>query len=273
MANDAGAAFRALHHQGKPFIVPNPWDLGSARIFEAKGFQALATTSSGFVFSRGRPEGTLTRDEVLAHSREIVGAVGVPVSADLEDGYADSLDQVAETYRLARAVGLAGGSIEDFRQGAADPRYGFEAAVDRVRAAVEGAGGGRGPGGDFVLTARCENYLYGLRDLGDTIRRLQAYQDAGADVLFAPGLTTAEEVRAVVSSIDRPLNVIVGLKDTRFTVAELAELGVARISLGSSLFRCAAAATLQAVDEMLDGSFEFAQQATPFTELNRLFAG
>lgn len=262
--------FRALHQPGKPFIIPNPWDAGSARYLAARGFPALATTSAGFVFSRAMSEGSLTRDLVLTHASELVEASNLPVSADLEDCYAAAAEGVADTIRQAAATGLVGGSIEDARQGTSDPMYGFEEALDRVRAAVEGA---RSLPFPFTLTARCENYLFDRQDLADTIKRLQAYQDAGADVLYAPGLTRIEDVKSVVTSVDRPVNVVVGLPGTQFSVEELARAGVARISIGSALFRTAFTAVIQATDEMLaTGTFTFAKTATGFGELNELFS-
>lgn len=261
--------FHALHQGEAPFIVPNPWDVGSARMLEQKGFKALATTSAGYVFSTGRQEGSLTRAEVLQHCSELIGAVNIPVSADLEDGYADDLPGVAETYKLAGQAGLVGASIEDARIALEDPLYGFEQAVERVQAAVEGA---RSLPFKFTLTARAENFLYGAPDIADTIRRLQAYQDAGADVLYAPGLTRLEDIAAVVSSVDLPVNVVVGLKDTQFTVDDLARVGVRRISIGSALFRRAFGIAMDAADEMLErGTFSFAASAKPFSDINRIF--
>ena len=245
---DIGAVFRALHHQDRPFIIPNPWDAGSARMLEAKGFKALASTSAGLAFSLGRPEGVIAREEVMAHCRALVGAVSVPVSADLEDGYGDSLKEVGETYRQAADAGLAGASIEDARSGDGGAAYDVGLAADRVRAAVDAV---RGIGRDFVLTARCEHFLHGRPDLGETIRRLQAYQEAGADVLFAPGLTSLQDIRSLVSSVDRPVNVIVGVRDAELTVDQLA-----------------------AADEMLrTGGFGFAKSAPAYGEINAFFAG
>lgn len=261
--------FHALHQAVAPFIIPNPWDVGSARMLEEKGFKALATTSAGYVFSTGRQEGSLTRAEVLEHCAELTGAVNIPVSADLEDGYADNLPGVCETYRLAGQAGLVGGSIEDARIALEKPLYEFSQAVERVQAAVEGA---RSLPFKFTLTARAENFLYGVPDIADTIRRLQAYQDAGADVLYAPGLTRLEDIAAVVTSVDLPVNVVVGLKDTQFTVEDLARVGVKRISIGSALFRRAFGIAMDAADEMLDqGTFSFAAGAKPFADINRIF--
>lgn len=262
-------AFIRLHRNPEPFIIPNPWDVGSARMLVAAGFQALATTSAGFVFSLGRPEGTLDRDEVMAHARTIVDCCPAPVSADLEDCYAPDATGVGETIRLAAGVGLVGGSIEDARI-AAQPIYEFAEAVDRVRAAVEAA---QALPFKFMLTARAENFLYGRPDIKDTIRRLQAYQEAGADVLYAPGLKTRDDIAAVTSSVDLPVNVVVGLPGTQFTVAELGTLGVRRISVGSALFRKAFGTAVAAAREMASaGTFAFASDAMAFADINAMFA-
>lgn len=267
---DKAEAFAALHRRAAPFIIPNPWDIGSARMLAAKGFQALATTSAGFVFSVGRQEGTLGRDEVMAHARAIVDACPLPVSADLEDGYAPDADGVGRTILAAAEAGLVGGSIEDAKIATDDPVYDVGEAVDRVRAAVEAA---RSLPFTFTLTARAENYLYGRPDLDDTIARLQAYQEAGADVLYAPGLTTRAQIAAVTTSVDRPVNVVVGLPGTQFPVADLADLGVKRISVGSALFRTAFSVAVAAADEMASsGTFTFAADAMTFDQVNAMFA-
>src|SRR5438477_2768076 len=197
--------FRALHARPGAFVIPNPWDVGSARILASLGFEALATTSSGFANALGRVDGQVTRDEVLQHCRELTVATELPVSADLERGFGDEPEVVAETIRLAGASGLAGGSIEDYSGDPARPIYELTLAVERVQAAAEAA---RRLDAGFVLTARAENLLRGVRDLDDTIRRLQAYERAGADVLFAPGLSTLDDVRLVTSSVGRPVNVL-----------------------------------------------------------------
>ena len=262
--------FVKLHERAEPFIVPNPWDVGSARMLVAQGFSALATTSAGFVFSQGRTEGTLSREDVLDHVRELTKAVPVPISADLEDGYGKDPEGVAQTIRLAAKAGLVGGSVEDAKISAESPLYDFEEAVDRVRAAV---GAARSLPFKFTLTARCENFLYGRPDLDDTIKRLQAYQEAGADVLYAPGLTTRDQVAAVVSAVDQPVNVVVGLPGTQFPMAELAQLGVRRISVGSALFRRAFTAAVAAAREMkTNGTFTFAADAMSFGEINGMLA-
>ncbi len=268
---EKAAAFEALHARAEPFIIPNPWDLGSARMLVGQGFEALATTSAGFVFSQGRPEGTLGRDDVLAHVRELCAACPVPISADLEDGYGEDPEGVAETIRRAADAGLVGGSVEDAKIATASPIYEFGEAVERVRAAVEAA---RSLPFKFMLTARSENFLYGRPDLDDTIKRLQAFQEAGADVLYAPGLTRLDQIAAVTASVDRPVNVVVGLPNTQFSVAELAKAGVRRISVGSALFRKAFGMAVAAAQEMKTaGTFTFAADAMSFGEINGMLGG
>lgn len=263
--------FRALHEAPNTFVIPNPWDVGTARILAGLGFEALATTSAGLAASLGRRdgEGAVSRDEALAHAAAIVAASDLPVSADLEGGFGDAPEEVANTIRLAADVGLVGGSIEDATGRAGDPVFPFTLAVERVRAAAETAHGLPFP---FVLTARAENFLHGRPDLDDTIRRLQAFQEAGADVLYAPGLRSREEIEAVVRSVDRPVNVVMGLRGVTLTVAELAELGVRRISLGSALSRAALGAFLRAAREIRErGSFGFADEAVSLAELDAFF--
>ena len=238
--------FRSLHVSGRPLLMPNPWDRGSARLLAHLGFAALATTSSGFAATLGRLDGTVSREEALAHAASIVGAVGVPVSADLENGYADLPAGVAETVEGARATGLAGCSIEDFTGDPADPIYSLTLAADRVAAAARAAH--TGPG--LVLTARAENYLHDRPDLADTIARLRAYQEAGADVLYAPGLSALEDIRQVVKWVKRPVNVLV--RPDGPTVAELASAGVARISVGGSFGFVALGAAARAGRELLE---------------------
>lgn len=243
-------AFLDLHVQGDPLLMPNPWDAGSARVLAALGFRALATTSAGFANTLGRLDMSVSRDEALTHAATIVAAVDVPVSADLENGFADDPHGVAKTVRKAVAAGLAGCSIEDHRQGSDDPIYPIGHAVERIEAAAEAAGR------DLVLTARCENFLHVRTDLAETIARLQKYQEAGAHVLYAPGITTAEQIKAVVQSVDRPVNVLAlpGVP----AVAELAELGVARISVGSGFAFTALGALVTAGRELLErGTYGF----------------
>ena len=270
MANQAekGAAFRALH--ARAFIIPNPWDAGTARLLAHAGFQALATTSAGYAFSRGLPDGAVGRKAMLAHVATIASATALPVSADLENGYGDAPEDVAATIRLAAAVGVAGGSIEDATGRSDASLYEVRHAAERIRAAAEAA---RALPFPFTLTARAENFLVGKPDLKDTIARLQAYQEAGADVLYAPALKSREDIAAVVRSVDRPVNVVMGLQGLRLSLPELAALGVKRVSVGSALSRAALGAFLRAAREMQEqGSFGFADEATPYRELNRLFA-
>lgn len=261
-------AFRALHERDQAFLIPNPWDLGSARVLEHFGFAALATTSMGYAFSSGKLDNTLSREEALAHAGSIASATPLPVSADLENGFGDDPETVAETIRLAAAADVVGGSIEDATGRPDDPIYDFEHAVERVRAAVEAA---RSLPFSFILTARAENYLHGRPNLRDTINRLQAYQEAGADVLYAPALTTKEEIVTVVKSVDRPVNVVMGLKGVQMSLAELSAIGVKRISVGSSLYRAAAGAFFRAAREMSErGTFSFAADAISPKEMGQI---
>lgn len=266
---EKGEAFRALHQRAGAFIIPNPWDVGTARLLAQLGFEALATTSAGYAFSCGQRDNTIGRARMLAHVAELAAATELPTSADLENGFGDSPETVAETIRLAAATGLAGGSIEDSTQRAEQPLYELELAVERIRAAVEAA---RALPFTFTLTARAENYLVGRPDLKDTIKRLQAYQEAGADVLYAPGLTNKADIVAVVSSVDRPVNVVMGLQGVQLSQAELAALGVKRISVGSALTRAAYGAFLRAAREMqTHGTFTFADEAVNYKEISAMF--
>src|SRR4051794_34354444 len=245
----AGVAghFLDLHLQGRPLLQPNAWDAGSARLLQALGFEAVATTSSGFAATLGRPDGAVSRDEVLRHAQALAAAVDIPVSADTENAFADDPAGVAETVTLAAGTGLAGCSVEDYTRDDDNPIYDIGLATERVVAAVEAAH--RGPQ-HLVLTARAENLIHGRPDLPDTIARLQAFQEAGADVLFAPGLATLSDVRAVVTSVDRPVNVLA--RPGGPSVAELAEAGVARISVGGSFAFVAYAAMAAAATELRD---------------------
>ena len=252
---DLRAQFRDLHKT--PFILPNPWDPGSARIFASLGFPALATTSSGFAATLGRRDGAVTREEALAHGEAIARATPLPVSADLEGGFGDAPEAVAETIRLASATGLAGGSIEDWSGGADARLYPRGLAVDRVRAAVEAA---RCHASPLVLTARCENHIRGNPDLADTIARLQAYQEAGADVLYAPGLRETGEVRSLVAAVDRPVNVLILPGGP--SVPALFEAGASRVSVGGAIAMAAQAAAVEAARELIvDGTHGFWSRA------------
>ena len=265
---DRAAAFRALHQRPGAFVIPNPWDVGSARLLAYLGFEALATSSAGYAFSIGQTDGTVGRERMLDHVGAIVAATALPVSADLENGFGGTPAACAETIRLAAATGLAGGSIEDFSGGAAAAIYPLELAVDRVRAAAEAA---RALPRPFTLTARAENFLHGRRDLADTIRRLQAYQEAGADVLYAPALTSREEIASVVGAVDRPVNVL-ALASMPFTLADYTAMGVRRVSIGSALARAAFGAALRAGREMREqGSFGFTATAASMAEISALF--
>jgi 2-methylisocitrate lyase-like PEP mutase family enzyme len=261
----SAASFLALHQPGAPLLMPNPWDCGAARIFESLGFKALATTSSGFAATLGRLDGEVTRDEAIAHAATVASAVGVPVSADLENCFADDPAGVADTVRLALEAGLAGCSVEDATQRPGDPIYDAALATERVAAAAEIAHGGDRR---LVITARSENYLCGREDLPDTIARLQAFQEAGADVLFAPGVRDADSIRTIVNSVDRPVNVL--LSPAGPTVPELADLGVARISTGGSLAYISYGAAADAARELLGaGGVEFLKAAGPGRDLAR----
>ena len=266
---EKGQTFRALHERDGAFIIPNPWDIGTARLLAHLGFEALATTSAGYAFSVGQRDNTIKREEMLAHVSAIVAATGLPVSADLENGFGDAPEVVAETIRLAAATGLAGGSIEDATGRTGQPIYEHEHAVERVRAAAEVV---RALPFVFTLTARAENYLHGRPDLRDTIKRLQAYQEAGADVLYAPGLLSKDDIAAVVSSVDRPVNVVMGLQGVQLSLADLSAIGVRRVSVGSALSRAALGAFLRAAREMREhGTFGFADEAVSYREISGMF--
>jgi 2-methylisocitrate lyase-like PEP mutase family enzyme len=263
--SDKGTAFRAMHERESAFIIPNPWDVGSARMLASLGFEALASTSAGYAFSIGKLDNKVGRDAMLRHVAELVAGTDLPVSADLENGFGDAPEAVVETFTGAAKAGLVGGSIEDSTGRADAPLYDLSLAVERVRAAVETV---RALPFTFTLTARAENYLVGRQDLGDTIKRLQAYQDAGADVLYAPGLTRMEDVAAVVSSLDRPVNVLAGMGGARFSLAELSAAGVKRISLGGALARAALGAFLRAANELREhGTFTFLGEAATMRQV------
>jgi 2-methylisocitrate lyase-like PEP mutase family enzyme len=263
--NDKAKRFRALHQGPRAFVIPNPWDAGSARVLAGLGFEALATSSGASAGVLGRRDGAVTREEALAHARAIVMATDLPVSADLEKGFGDAPAAAAETIRLAAEVGLVGGSIEDASGDKEKPLYDFGLAVERVAAAAEAA---RTLGFGFVLTARSENFLRGKPDLDDTIRRLQAFEKAGADVLFAPGLPDLAAVRAVCAGLSKPFNFMVGIKGKSFTVAELEAAGVRRISLATSLYRAAMSGLVEAAREVKDkGSFGYLERSLTTQEL------
>ena len=247
--------FRALHDGPAAFVIPNPWDAGSARILASLGFAALATSSANAAIALGRRDGALTRDEALVHVRAIVEATDVPVSADLENGFARATNDVAETIRRAAETGIVGGSIEDATGEAADPLFELSFAAERIAAAADAA---RGLPIPFTLTARAENFIRGRPDLDDVIRRLQAYEKAGADVLFAPGLPTLEAVRTVCSAVTKPVNFIAALPGKAFSVAELEAAGVRRISVGPALHRAAIQGLVSAAREIRErGTFGF----------------
>jgi 2-methylisocitrate lyase-like PEP mutase family enzyme len=251
--------FLALHHGDGPLLLPNPWDAGSAKVLASLGFQALATTSSGFAATLGRLDGSVTRDEALEHAASIVAATDLPVSADLENGFADDPAGVAETVRLALDTGLAGCSVEDYTGDDDAPIYDAGLAAERVAAAAEAA---RAAPGRLILTARAENHVRGRQDLADTIARLQAFQEAGADVLFAPGLKRIEEIREVVSSVDRPVNVLA--RPGAPPVSELAAAGVSRVSVGGGFAFAAIGAVVEAGLELLnEGTYTFWEGARP----------
>ena len=268
---EKGRRFVELHRRPGAFLIPNPWDAGTARILEHLGFEALTTTSAGLAFALGKRDGTgdVTREETIANAKAIADATDLPVAADLENGFGDSPEAAAETIRLAGdAAGLVGGSIEDSTGDPSRPIYDFAHAVERIAAAVEAARALESP---FVLVGRAENFLHGRPDLDDTIRRLQAFEAAGADALYAPGLTRAEDIRTVCSSVTKPVNVVMGLKSGSFSVAELASMGVRRISVGSSLSRAALTGFISAAREMKEhGTFKFAETAIPYPDVNKL---
>ena len=265
-------AFQSLHARPGIFAIPNPWDAGSAKMLAALGFEGLATTSAGFAYSIGRPdgEGAIGRAETLANAQSIAEATALPVSADLENGFGDSPESCAETILLAAAAGLVGGSIEDATGRPDDPIYPHDLSVERVKAAVKAA---RSLPFPFVLTARAENLIHGRPDLPDTIRRLVAFAEAGADVLYAPGLKTREDIDTVVRAVaPKPVNVVMGLSGPSFSLDTLSRLGVKRVSLGSSLARAAYGSFLHAAREVREkGTFDFARNAVSYAELNVMF--
>jgi 2-methylisocitrate lyase-like PEP mutase family enzyme len=262
-------AFRALHQRDGAFVLPNPWDAGTARLLAHLGFAALATTSAGYAFSLGQRDNTVGRDKMLAHIAALAQATELPLSADLENGFGDAPEVVAETIRLGARAGLVGGSIEDASGRPDDPIYDRALAAERIRAAAEAA---RALPFPFTLTARAENLLNGRPDLKDTIERLQAYQEAGADVLYAPGLARRDHIATVVREVDRPVNVLAAVPGFRSSVAELSRIGVKRVSLGSALTRAALGGFLRAARELLErGTFDFLEQAADSREISEAF--
>ena len=263
-------AFKALHARPGIFVIPNPWNAGTARILTAMGFEALATTSAGYAFSAGRVDSTaiLTRDEILENAKSIVDATHLPVSADLQDGFGRSPESCADTIRLAAETGLAGGSIEDATGDPSEPIYEFELSVERVAAAAKAA-----HDRNFLLTARAENFLHGRPDLDDTIKRLQVFDAAGADVVYAPGLPSLEAIKQVCASVSKPVNVVMGLKGATYAIEPLAAAGVKRISVGGALARAALGAFVRAAREIKEkGTFTFAAEAIPHAEVTAYMA-
>ena len=266
---EKGRVLRDLHQRPGTFIIPNPWDAGTAKLLASLGFEALATTSLGYAASIGRLDGTLalSREELLDNCREIAAATDLPVSADLENCYADEPKEAAKMIAMAAEAGIVGGSIEDSTGNPANPIYDFNHAVERVAAAVEVA---RKLPVPFTLVARAENFFQGRPDLDDTIKRLQAYSKAGADVLYAPGIKDLKTIREVVRAVDKPVNVVMGLADPELTLQQLADAGVKRISVGGALARMALAAVRDAALAMRDqGSFLWLREMLPAAELRK----
>lgn len=260
------AVFRALHERSRPFLIPNPWDRGSALILESMGFEALATTSLGVANVLGVRDVTL--QQVLDNCREICEATSLPVNADLENCFADEPREAAKAIRLAFECGAVGGSIEDSTHDAQKPIYDFNLAVERVHAAVETA---RSLPVPFMLTARAENFLHGRKDMDDTIRRLQAFEAAGADVLYAPGLYSLGEMRTVTSALKKPFNAVMGFADPKITLEQLGQAGVRRVSIGGGLNRVALKAFMDAARQMREGDFGFITSMAPMKEVRDAF--
>ena len=268
--SEKAQAFLKLHEKGSCFVIPNPWDQGSARLLEHLGFKALASSSAGFAFSIAKSDLSISKSSLMTHLTGVCQVTSLPVSADLQNGFGNDPEDMAVTILQAAKTGIVGGSIEDASGDSGSPIYPLELAAERIRHAAVAA---RSLGFKFMLTARAENHLHGRPDIRDTIRRLQAYQEAGADVLFAPGIKSKEEVRLILSAIDRPLNVLAGLPGMQLAVADLQELGVTRISLGGTLARAAYGALFRAVREIqTSGTFAFAAEAAPRQELETIFS-
>lgn len=260
--------FKALHQRPGAFVIPNPWDIGSARLLASLGFEALATTSAGYGFAVGKGSSTndFSREEILENARQIVEATALPVSADLEGGFGDDPEACAKTIKMAIDIGLVGGSIEDATGNSDAPIYDFDIAVARVAAACAVSAGR-----PLMMTARAENYLHGRRDLDDTIKRLQAFSAAGADVLYAPGLPDLDAIKTVCEAVDKPVNVVMGLAGPTWSVEQLAAVGVKRISVGGSFARAALAGFVNAATEVKDkGTFTYARNALPHAQISRL---
>lgn len=261
--------FVELHNSSNCFLTPNPWDPGSAKLLEHLGFKALASTGAGYAFSMGQPDLSINAKDLLSYLRSLCEATSLPISADLQNGFGHSPQEVAQTILDAALTGIVGGSIEDATGSSDTPVYEMSLAQERIRAAAEAA---KALPFKFMLTARAENYLYGNPDIKDTIARLQAYQEAGADVLFAPGIQSVEDIKAIVSSLDRPLNVIMGFQGVQLDMATLQALGVRRVSVGGSLARAAYGALIRAGKELLnEGTFSYANAAISGKELNAIF--
>lgn len=266
---EPGQIFRALHEQPDAFVMPNPWDVGSTRVLTGLGFKALATTSGGMAYALGKPDGAASREETLRHCSDIVAATPLPVSADLEKGFGDTPEAVFETITAAAAIGLAGCSIEDYSGREDRPIFDMALAVERIRAASEAC---RSLPEDFVLTARCEHLVWGETDLDDVVARLVAYETAGADVLFAPGLDDLGAIREVCAAVSKPVNVIMSTPGLPFGVSDLAEAGVKRISVGSVFAQIAYGALITSAREIQEsGSFSFSKAAIDYVELEAFF--
>lgn len=267
--SDKSRAFRLLHDSQKTFVIPNPWDTGTARILEKMGFMSLATTSAGLAFSLGMAEGQVPWQQILHHCRSIAEATTLPVSADLEKGTGDSPESAAETIKIAVDTGLAGCSLEDHTGRPENPIFDLSLAVERISAAAESRDA---CDPDFVITARAENFMWGNQDLDDTILRLQAFEKAGADVLYAPGINDLSMINIVCRSVKKPVNVVMGLPGNVYSVEELSQAGVRRISVGASMARFAYGAFIQAAREVsCDGTFSYSQHAISFSELEAFF--
>jgi 2-methylisocitrate lyase-like PEP mutase family enzyme len=269
--NEKAERFRALHERPGLFVIPNPWDAASAKLLESMGFEALTTTSAGLAWTIGKADEQATREESLANAAQIIAAVHLPVAADLENGFGDSPEDVATAIRMAAGIGLVGGSIEDYSRTETRPIYDFGLSVERVAAAAEAA---HSLGFPFQLVARAENFLHGVIDLDETVKRLRAYEQAGADVLFAPGLPTMEAIRTVCQAVSKPVNVVMGPRELTHSLADLAAAGVKRVSVGGGFARVALTAVRKAAEELLGpGTFSFGQGIMSTADLNKVMTG